>query len=164
MVSVRELVSFSIRNHVWFLSVWIITQFCVGQFTEKFVDILGLPMRRIIELHKLSGQILVLFAIVLVIERSYMISSQIPRPPIKHDLINTSIRNHYIFFIILLPAQYLTTVMAGDVAKSLGLSESTVFKAHGWIGLLLVINAVVLVVEKFLLPMYTKGSKEPKDK
>jgi len=155
MVAVNKLVMFSIKNHVWFLSFLIILQFTVGAYTEWYAEKLNLGLRTVIDAHKLNGQMLALTAVFLAIEGTYMTLAKLPRAPINNSLVNFSIRNHWMFMVVLLPAQYMTTVMAKETAAFTGLSVDTVFGLHGWFALAIVINAISLLVEKLLLPFVT---------
>lgn len=55
---------------------------------------------------------------------------QRPRPALPSTLSSLLIHQHWWLLALLLPAQYLTTVQAGAVARLLGVQQAQVFAWH----------------------------------
>lgn len=78
---------------------------------------------------------------------------QPPRPVLKGGFTAFLVESHWWLLALLFPLQYATTVLAGDVAALLGVDFMTVFSAHYYIAIAILVVSVILLVQKlFLLP------------
>jgi len=160
MSALNKLTVLVIRNHVWIFAPLIILQFIVGQFTEQVASVISLPERSVVEYHKLHGQSLAIFGLVVAGFATYLQIAKIPRPSIKNFSLSLLVHNHGFILLLLLIGQYATTVWNSWISEKLGLDKGLIFQFHGIFAFTLLVMAIIMVITKLLLRSSPKAKSK----
>eukprot|EP01119_Soliformovum_irregulare_P017255 TRINITY_DN509_c0_g1_i1.p1 TRINITY_DN509_c0_g1~~TRINITY_DN509_c0_g1_i1.p1 ORF type:complete len:188 (-),score=27.13 TRINITY_DN509_c0_g1_i1:74-601(-) len=166
MVSLSRVTRLSIKWH-WMMVAWVLIQFAFGSMMahqSRLMDPTGTytlfvaPMTpdEIYPLHKLSGNILMGFAVWLFFTKMYVFYKGWKRPYIPNPFVAWSIPNHYLTTFVLITTQFMTHGDASVwLASITGIQKETLSGLHALNARLLVAQACVLTAEKVYLAYFS---------
>lgn len=77
--------------------------------------------------------------------------------PSANKLVMWSIKNHWIFLIVLVGIQYLTGQELADSGFWIPFNREVVFRVHSFLGTVILIFAILLVLQKLYLWLMRTG-------
>eukprot|EP00743_Colponemidia_sp_Colp-15_P001353 GILK01001483.1.p1 GENE.GILK01001483.1~~GILK01001483.1.p1 ORF type:complete len:171 (-),score=11.09 GILK01001483.1:69-581(-) len=163
--AVRSFVLQNVKQHWATLLVLLIVQAVVGGNVTEIARLSSISRETIRWVHIVSGKyFIILFGLVLLCSKLYLVFNNVKRPVIRNSFINMHIKYHFMSFAVLLAVQYFTGTSSKAISELTGIPRATVWQAHGIASLLLIVNSVLLALEKMYLAsgknVYVVAKKE----
>eukprot|EP00741_Cyanophora_paradoxa_P021838 tig00021373_g21080.t1 len=142
--------------------VMVSVQFALTVYKKQISAATGIPPHQLVSYHMTLGKVLAGFAVLLILEKFYIVARGLKFRKIPNALVAASIKNHFIGFGGLVIAQYVTATNGDLVASTLGVPVDKVYKAHEYMGYAVAAFTVVLTLEKLYLSTLPKTAKPGK--